>query len=91
MHRWPIDYGEAKFVKKWFKEATTLFSNELKRKIFLDFDFLQWELTCDQKGEEKFILLEKRAADIGIEIVGKVVDQVTQSTLEDLRFVTERR
>lgn len=45
---------------------------------------LQEQVTAEEEGEEEFVLLEQRAADVAVEVVGKMTVQVLKSPLQDL-------
>ena len=51
---------------------------------------LRRHIAGEQEGEKEFVFLEERATDVTVETVRKVVGQVAQATLDNLRLVAAR-
>lgn len=52
---------------------------------------LQQDLRAEDKREEQFVLLKERATDIGVEAVGKMLIEISESFLQYLRLIAEIR
>lgn len=52
---------------------------------------LQEQVTAEEEGEEEFVLLKQRAADVAVEVVGKMTVQVLKSPLQDLGLNAEEK
>lgn len=52
---------------------------------------LQEYIAAEEEGEDKLVLLKQRAADIGVQVVGEVIDQELKPPFKDLGLVTDER
>jgi len=52
---------------------------------------LQSEVDAENEREKQLVLLEERAADVGVKVVREVVAQVTKTLLQDLRLVAAEK
>ena len=50
---------------------------------------LQKKVGAEDEGEEEFVLLKQGATHVTVQVVGEVVNQVSQPLLQDLGLVTE--
>jgi hypothetical protein len=49
------------------------------------------DVAAQNKGEQQLVLLEEGAAHVAVQIVGKVVRQVTQAPVQNLGLVAKTR
>lgn len=48
---------------------------------------LQKQIAAEEEGKEQFVFLKQRSADVGVQVVGKVIYEVPKTPLQDLGLI----